>query len=75
MLWLSGFTIEEMKVELELKPYRADVIVPGSKIYYSTMKAAGLDEMIVPKVGLADGIIQKMYMQHKKKNKRAKLGK
>lgn len=67
--WLEGFTLEEMKIDLELKPYRADVIVPASKIYYSCMKASNLSEMIVPKVGLADGIIQKMYSERVKSRK------
>ncbi|MDA0912701.1 MAG: hypothetical protein O2818_02670 [Bacteroidetes bacterium] len=40
-----------------LKNNRADVIVPAGKIYMEVLRAAGLNEIWVPKVGLSDGII------------------
>ena len=49
---------------------RADVIVPASKIVLTAMKTAHIDEMIVPKIGLADGLIHELYEEHKRKKKR-----
>jgi exopolyphosphatase/guanosine-5'-triphosphate,3'-diphosphate pyrophosphatase len=31
------------------------------QIYLSALKWGGLDEIFVPKIGLADGIIKKLY--------------
>ena len=58
---LEEYTFEERVRELGLKPDRADVIIPAAKIYLSVMKWAGVKEMLVPKVGLADGIIHELY--------------
>ena len=40
-----------------LKPDRADVIVPAGEIYVRVMELAGCSEILVPKVGLSDGMI------------------
>ncbi len=40
---------------------RADVIVPATEIYLKVMKAANIREIIVPKVGLREGIIQYLF--------------
>jgi exopolyphosphatase/guanosine-5'-triphosphate,3'-diphosphate pyrophosphatase len=58
---LEEYTYEERIRELGLKPDRADVIIPAAKIYLSVMKWSGVKEMLVPKVGLADGIIHELY--------------
>ncbi len=46
---------------MKLKTDRADVIVPGSKIYLEGMKRANVKEIIVPKVGLAEGVARKLF--------------
>ncbi|MCP4457753.1 MAG: hypothetical protein GY816_06975 [Cytophagales bacterium] len=61
--FLSRFTPEELQVEFDIKPDRADVIVHGGSIYYRGMKEANIEKMIVPKVGLADGLIRRMYFE------------
>lgn len=48
-----------------LNPDRADVIVPAAKIYLSVMKAAGIKEILVPQIGLSDGIIHRLHEDHK----------
>ncbi len=58
---IESYTYEDRIKKLKLKPDRADVIVPAGKIYSSFMKAGNSKEMIVPKVGLSDGVILKMY--------------
>ncbi len=63
---LSAFTQKELIEKLELKYDRADVIVWGGEIYLRAMKAAKVKEMIVPKVGLSDGLIRRMYLDSRK---------
>ncbi len=58
---ISSFSYQDRIKVLKLKPDRADVIVPSSKLYQMVMKEAGANEIIVPKFGLADGIIYEMF--------------
>jgi exopolyphosphatase / guanosine-5'-triphosphate,3'-diphosphate pyrophosphatase len=44
---------------------RADVIVPASKIYLGAMTAAKSKRMIVPDVGLKDGVMNLLYERNK----------
>jgi exopolyphosphatase/guanosine-5'-triphosphate,3'-diphosphate pyrophosphatase len=48
-----------------LKKDRADVIVPALRIYANAMKWANIDEILVPKIGLADGLINHLFEQVK----------
>ncbi|WP_020600216.1 Ppx/GppA phosphatase family protein [Spirosoma panaciterrae] len=59
--YISGFSLDERINRLRLNADRADVIVPASDIYISVMKWAGADRIIVPDLGLKDGIIQLVY--------------
>lgn len=54
---LAGCSYEDLLTRFELKPDRADVIVPAGRIYLHTMETVGAQGILVPKVGLADGII------------------
>ena len=49
----------------KLKEDRADVIVPALKIYISVMRWAGATEIYVPKIGLADGLVQHLWEEVK----------
>jgi exopolyphosphatase/guanosine-5'-triphosphate,3'-diphosphate pyrophosphatase len=40
---------------------RADVIVPALQIFINVMRWADIDQIYVPKIGLADGLIQSLY--------------
>ncbi|WP_370574761.1 exopolyphosphatase [Methanomethylovorans sp.] len=62
---LRGHTLEQRIMKLGLKPDRADVIVPASKIYLSVMKWGNVKEIHVPQWGLADGMIHVLYEKHK----------
>lgn len=55
---------EERISELRLKPDRADVITHAAEIYIKTMELAGVKKMIVPRVGLSDGIIIDLFKKH-----------
>lgn len=48
---------------LQLNPDRADVILPAAKIYSSVMRWAGFASLYVPKIGLADGMIRRLYFK------------
>ena len=61
---ISAMSLEERQTELLLNPDRADVIVPASEIYLSAMKWAKVESMIVPAVGLKDGMLHALYERH-----------
>lgn len=58
---IRSYTLEERIVEMDMNPDRADVIVPATRIYLSSMKWAGAKSIFVPKIGLSDGIIKSLY--------------
>lgn len=60
---LSSFPLEERMRLYKLREDRADVIVPALLIYVNVMKWANIEEIFVPKIGLADGLIQHLYRQ------------
>jgi exopolyphosphatase/guanosine-5'-triphosphate,3'-diphosphate pyrophosphatase len=62
---LEPMSVEERMDIYKLKKDRADVIVPALKIYANAMKWANIDEIHVPKIGLADGLINHLYEQVK----------
>ena len=62
---LDPMSVEERMHTYLLKRDRADVIVPALRIYANTMKWANIDEIYVPKTGLADGLINHLYEQVK----------
>jgi exopolyphosphatase/guanosine-5'-triphosphate,3'-diphosphate pyrophosphatase len=45
----------------KLREDRADVIVPALLIYINVMRWADTEEIFVPKIGLADGLIHNLY--------------
>jgi exopolyphosphatase/guanosine-5'-triphosphate,3'-diphosphate pyrophosphatase len=55
---LASYTLTEMKMELKLNDDRADVIIPATEIYLEVMKIAGAKKMLVPDVGLKDGMLK-----------------
>lgn len=58
---IASFTLEERINKLRLNADRADVIVPASQIYLSAMQKSGCQEIIVPDLGLKDGIFKMIY--------------
>ncbi|MBM3443178.1 MAG: exopolyphosphatase [Bacteroidetes bacterium] len=57
----SACTLEQRMALYRLREDRADVIVPALQIYISAMRWAGCEEIFVPKIGLADGLVQHLY--------------
>lgn len=58
---VEGFSIEERIYKLQMNPDRADVIIPASNIYLKVMEWARATSILVPEVGLKDGIIFHLY--------------
>lgn len=65
---LKSFTYHERIFELQMNPDRADVIIPATRIYLSAMKWSKAKDIIVPKIGLADGIIKSLYNEKLARN-------
>ena len=63
--YLETFTYQERINVLNLNPDRADVIIPAAKIYLEAMKTARSKRMLVPDVGLKDGLIQVLFERNK----------
>jgi exopolyphosphatase/guanosine-5'-triphosphate,3'-diphosphate pyrophosphatase len=63
---IKARTIEQRIYEMQMNPDRADVIVPASDIYMKVMEWAKAPEMIVPEVGLKDGIL--LHLLEKNRN-------
>ena len=62
---LEGFPLEERIIRYNLRRDRADVIVPALSIYINAMRWAGAEEIFVPKIGLADGLVQHLWGEMK----------
>jgi exopolyphosphatase/guanosine-5'-triphosphate,3'-diphosphate pyrophosphatase len=66
---VEDYSLEERIYKLQMNPDRADVIVPASNIYLKVMEWAHSANILVPEVGLKDGIMlhlfEKNVMQQK----------
>jgi exopolyphosphatase/guanosine-5'-triphosphate,3'-diphosphate pyrophosphatase len=63
----SSFSVEDRIRIYHLREDRADVIVPALAIYIHVMRWANISVIYVPKIGLADGLIQHLYEEIKLK--------
>lgn len=61
--YMASYSYEKRIQLLKLKPDRADVIIPAADIYLESMIHAGVKEMIVPKLGLSDGLILRLFKE------------
>lgn len=66
--YVKEFTLEERMSILKMNPDRADVIIPASEIYLRVLKEMGSDQILVPRIGLKDGLVYELYEQATKKN-------
>jgi exopolyphosphatase/guanosine-5'-triphosphate,3'-diphosphate pyrophosphatase len=63
----SSFSVADRIRIYKLREDRADVIVPALFIYINIMRWANIEDIFVPKIGLADGLIQHLYDELKEK--------
>ncbi|MCF7808789.1 MAG: exopolyphosphatase [Candidatus Marinimicrobia bacterium] len=61
---LNAHDLEERIRVLNLRPDRADVILPASKIFTTIMKWGKISRIHVPQFGLADGLIHMMHEEY-----------
>ncbi len=64
-LMLKELPLEDRMYKLQLNADRADVIVPASDIYINVMKKASATKILVPDVGLKDGIMNYLYEKNR----------
>lgn len=60
---ISSFSLEDRINVYKLRADRADVIVPALQIYINIMRWSDAEEIYVPKIGLADGLVQHLYSE------------
>jgi exopolyphosphatase / guanosine-5'-triphosphate,3'-diphosphate pyrophosphatase len=58
---LSAVGVKERMIKYNLREDRADVIVPALQIYTNVMRWADAQEIYVPKIGLADGLVKHLW--------------
>ena len=57
---LSKMSVYDKVIKLKLNPDRVDVIVPAGEIYQFVMNKMNSNEILVPKIGLADGMVHEL---------------
>lgn len=58
---MEPLSVQERMDKYTIKEDRAEVIVPALKIHNAICKWANINEMLIPKIGLADGLIHHLY--------------
>ena len=62
---IAGYTLDERIYKLQMNPDRADVIVPATDIYTRVMEWAHASSILVPDVGLKDGMMLLLLERHR----------
>ena len=65
---LRSFSLEDRVDKLGLRPDRADVIVPAAQIFLFIMHHCQAESIVVPKIGLVDGLVHELYRKEKSKS-------
>ncbi|MES2587844.1 MAG: exopolyphosphatase [Bacteroidota bacterium] len=60
---LAALSLEERIDKFQLKPDRADVIIPAIDIFTFILKKIKTKDFFVPKIGLSDGMIYDLYLK------------
>ncbi|MCE1166761.1 MAG: hypothetical protein LWX70_01550 [Sphingobacteriia bacterium] len=64
MRQLIQLSVGERMARYSLRPDRADVIVPASEIYLRIMELIRAESILVPKIGLSDGLIHHLFRNY-----------
>jgi len=67
-VYINEFDYESRINILKMNPDRADVIIPAAEIYAEVMRMTGADSVIVPGVGLKDGLLYTLFEQTSKES-------
>jgi exopolyphosphatase / guanosine-5'-triphosphate,3'-diphosphate pyrophosphatase len=65
---LTQLTLEERMATFDLKPDRADVIIPACEIFLQIAEISNISEIYVPTIGLVDGIVHSIMEEVNQKN-------
>ena len=68
---IKEHSLEDRIYKLQMNPDRADVIIPATDIYIKVMEWARAQSILVPEVGLKDGVMLYLYEQHLRQTKLA----
>ncbi len=60
---IQQLNVEERMKKYNIKKDRSEVIVPALLIYNNIFKWCNIEQVLVPKIGLADGLIHHLYDQ------------
>ncbi|MCI0751208.1 MAG: phosphatase [Flammeovirgaceae bacterium] len=66
---IEKLTLEERIYQLQMNPDRADVIIPASDIYMKVMEWATAKYIMVPEVGLKDGMLNHLLEKRQQQQK------
>ena len=67
--YVGSFSFDDRVNKLRLNTDRADVIVPAASIYLTAMELGGCKSILVPDLGLKDGILQMLYDRYLNRKK------
>jgi exopolyphosphatase / guanosine-5'-triphosphate,3'-diphosphate pyrophosphatase len=68
---INEHSLEDRIYKLQMNPDRADVIIPATDIYLKVMEWSRAQSILVPEVGLKDGVMLYLYEQHLRQPKLA----
>jgi exopolyphosphatase/guanosine-5'-triphosphate,3'-diphosphate pyrophosphatase len=61
---LAGMTVDERRVAYNLRPDRADTILPAAHIYARAARLFKVDTLVAPAVGLKEGILEELIAKY-----------
>jgi len=61
---LARLSYAERVEELGLAPDRADVVLPAAVVYYRLAEVARAEKLLIPRVGLRDGLVREVVAGH-----------
>ncbi|MCE3296836.1 MAG: hypothetical protein K0R65_2550 [Crocinitomicaceae bacterium] len=67
---LNELSLEQRIDQFQLKPDRADVIIPAMDIYSFVLDKISTKEFFVPKIGLSDGMIYDLHLKNESKRRK-----
>lgn len=67
---LNELSLEQRIDQFQLKPDRADVIIPAMDIYAFVLDKISTKEFFVPKIGLSDGMIYDLHLNYESRRRK-----
>jgi exopolyphosphatase/guanosine-5'-triphosphate,3'-diphosphate pyrophosphatase len=66
---IKSHSLDDRVYKLQMNPDRADVIVPATDVYIKVMEWSKASSILVPEVGLKDGIMLYLYEKNTRQTK------